>query len=183
MAPKAMMMARGAAQMMSSSWTEWSQSGAYSALVLEARYFQANQKVSAITGTMMSSIRLVAVMMRSPCWAAISPGGLSTMVSQPASASSADRARRGRQSSLRVFINQAIREGEKPRFLRRANCSAVTLVRPLDDLSYCDRQTYTYRLGICAIHELLQMLYEAQQELCSPRIPSFPEPISPITPP
>lgn len=83
------MISSGAAQMTSSSWVEWSQSGLYVAFVARPVSLRAKKIVSAITGTMISSISTVEMTIRLPCWRAISPAGSRTTRPQPESSGSA----------------------------------------------------------------------------------------------
>ena len=100
-----MMISSGADQITSSSWVEWSQSGLYVASLFDARYFHAKKIVSAITGTMISSISTVDRTIRSPCWRATSPAGSSTTSPQPdkkgsAASSGRSRNRAGKRGRL-----------------------------------------------------------------------------------
>jgi hypothetical protein len=55
------------------------------AALLDCLYRQAKKSVRKITGTIIISIRIVDMTMRSRCWAAISPDGDTTTILHPAS--------------------------------------------------------------------------------------------------
>ncbi|PAV66179.1 hypothetical protein WR25_20983 [Diploscapter pachys] len=109
-----MTISSGADQMISSSPVEWSQFGRYSASSFVWRYFHANRTVSAITGTMISSIRPVDHRIRWACCRATSPAGFITTRSHPPK-------RAGARSARAAVRMRAARKDGRVRIVIRAN--------------------------------------------------------------
>ncbi|MNS96531.1 hypothetical protein D3C72_1308320 [compost metagenome] len=116
MAPRQMMISSGAAQITSSRWVEWSQSGSYRASLFDSRYFQAKKTVSAITGMMMISISTTDQTSRSRCCAAMSPAGDRTTASQPDIRAIRGSSKRGRRRRTAVPVRE---EGSGTIIVRR----------------------------------------------------------------